>query len=117
MNNHNAIITNQCGGHVNIGTQVLGFNGVYWRNFLLLWMLYEKEIYKFSSGEFAKVRTREENVINRLKPILKNNINAILSINDNKLKVDIFNYLKSIGITLDDNLYDVSFAKVMNARY
>ena len=41
---NNAIITNQCSSHVNIGAHILGDNELYWKNFLLLWKLYEEEI-------------------------------------------------------------------------
>ena len=50
LEKNGAIVTEKCGGHVNIGAHILGNNQEYWRNFLLLWTLYYKQICKFSSG-------------------------------------------------------------------
>ena len=74
---------------------------------MLLWILYEKEIYKFSSGEFSKVRVRENGVIDGLTPTLKRNILYISNID--KGKVDIFSYLKKSGISFTEKSNDVSF--------
>ena len=117
LNKNNAVITNQCGGHVNVGTQVLGFNTVYWRNFLLLWLLYEKEIYKFSSGEFLKVRVRSESVIDRIVPLYKKNINVVLEASKIKYKIGLYKYLSSVGIPLNEKMLDVSFSNVDYSKY
>lgn len=82
LNRNVAIITNRCEGHINIGVHILGYNTIYWRNFMLLWILYEREIYKFSSGEFIKTRSREKYVFDRISPIIKENLFAIMELAD-----------------------------------
>lgn len=39
-------------GHINIGSQILGNNALYWYRFLKLWSVYENVIYRFSYGEY-----------------------------------------------------------------
>lgn len=56
LKEENAIITNKCASHINIGAHILGNNQIFWKNFLLLWKLYEEEIYQFSTGEYNKIR-------------------------------------------------------------
>jgi len=107
LNKNGAIVTNQCGGHINIGAHILSSNVTYWRNFLLLWILYEKEIYKFSSGEFSKIRIRENGVIDRLTPSLIRNILYISNVDKNK--IDIISYLNKSGISFLDKKHDISF--------
>lgn len=109
LNRNNAIITDRCGAHINIGAHILGSNITYWRNFLLLWILYEKEIYKFSSGEFLKVRTRDSAIIDRISPLLRKNLINICNIEDSKNKFNIFNFLKNSGVNLSEKINDVSF--------
>ena len=52
----NAIINNNCGGHVHIGRQALGNDRQAWLNFLKLWTAYEKVIYRFGYGEYSTGR-------------------------------------------------------------
>ena len=66
LEKNGAIITNKCGGHVNIGAHILEQNKDYWRNFFLLWLLYEDVIYKFSSGEFMEVRADELGLLKKI---------------------------------------------------
>lgn len=106
LNKNGAVVTNQCGGHVNIGAHILGSNITYWRNFLLLWILYEKEIYKFSSGEFSNIRVRESGIVDRLTPSLIKNILYISNTDKNK---NIFSYLNKSGISFLEKKHDVSF--------
>lgn len=115
LKENNALITNQCGGHVNIGAHILGNNITYWRNFLLLWILYEKEIYKFSSGEFSKIRIRENGVIDRLTLLLLKNILYISDIDKNK--IDIFRYLGKSGVSFLAKKHDVSFYDFKKFNY
>lgn len=103
LNRNNALITQKCGGHVNIGAHILGNNQEYWRNFLLLWILYEKEIYKFCSGENIKVRRRDDNTIERISKELKLNINNILNNYS-----DIYKYLKHASYCLFFKCHDIS---------
>ena len=55
--NEHAQITNNCAGHIHIGSQVLGDNPKAWLNFLKIWSVYENIIYRFSYGEYSKPRT------------------------------------------------------------
>ena len=115
LNRNNAIVTNWCGGHVNIGAHILGYNLEYWRNFLLLWMLYEKEIYQFSSGEYLKIRNRGNCVIERITPTLLNKINIILK--NNIYKDNIFDYLYDVSKELFDKTHDISLEKFSRKLY
>jgi len=98
-----AIITNKCGGHVNIGAHILGNNQEYWRNFLLLWVLYYKEICKFSSGEFVNLRTRRKNVLNNSIILLSKRVEFIY---EKYGKIGYF--LNDICDFLFDSKYDIS---------
>lgn len=49
-------VTKDCGGHIHIGTQVLGNSVKSWLNFVKIWSIYESVIYKFSAGEFYSSR-------------------------------------------------------------
>ncbi len=51
-------IAENCSGHVNIGTQILGDDNKTWLNFVLLWASYEDIIFRFTSGEFKSIRLR-----------------------------------------------------------
>lgn len=108
LDNNGAIITEKCGGHVNIGAHILENNNKYWRNFLLLWILYEKEIYKFSSGEFLKLRNNINIFIKRICPYLL--IESILECN-NKY------YLLSISNVLHDRCHDIYFKEFPNQTF
>jgi len=103
LNKSDAIITNKCGGHVNIGAHILGNNQEYWRNFLLLWLLYYDEICKFSSGEFINLRKRRTDVLNKSNTILNINTNYISKINDN-----IYDYLTQACYQFFSKKYDLS---------
>lgn len=52
----NAIIGNNSGGHIHIGTQVLGNKIESWMNFIKLWSVYENVIYRFVYGDFLTYR-------------------------------------------------------------
>lgn len=111
INSNFGIVTNKCGGHVNVGSQILGNKHEYWRNFFLLWILYEKEIYKFSSGEFNRVRKFNENMITRISPDLKRHLNDIVMEGGMP-----FQYIK-ITDSLFDKRHDISLQKVSCYSY
>lgn len=108
LRKYNGIVTSKCGAHVNIGSQLLGGDLKSFRNFFLLWYLYEEEIYKFSSGEFNKVR-----ICNSIKPI---KIHLLL---DEILKeyTGVFPYVHSFGDFLFDKKHDVSLNKFSSYSY
>lgn len=53
----NAIIGNNSAGHIHIGTQVLGGRPTHWLNFMKLWSVYEKVIFRFLYGEQLTARS------------------------------------------------------------
>ncbi len=55
--NKNATIGEYSGGHIHIGTQVLGGQNESWLNFIKLWAVYENVIYRFVYGDFLVART------------------------------------------------------------
>ena len=52
-----ASIGKNSGGHIHIGTQVLGNKTKNWLNFIKIWSVYENIIYRFVYGEFLNART------------------------------------------------------------
>lgn len=52
-----ASIGSHSGGHIHIGTQVLGSNKEAWLNFIKMWSVYENIIYRFCYGEFSTARS------------------------------------------------------------
>ncbi len=62
----NGIIGTYSGGHVHIGTQVLGNNTESWLRFIKIWSVYENIIYRFSFGEFLTARA---NILRYAKPM------------------------------------------------
>lgn len=115
LNKNNAIITNDCGGHINVGAHILEGNPKYYRNLLLLWILYEKEIYKFSSGEFEKVRKPKYSTIDRIASLLRKNFKYIL---DNWDKESILsNYFFHSSSFITDKKHDLSLFKVRSSNF
>lgn len=49
-------IKKTCGGHIHIGTQILGDEKTNWQNFCKLWSTYENVIYRFTAGEYLNTR-------------------------------------------------------------
>lgn len=102
LNKKGALITQSCGGHVNIGSHILENKNEYWRNFFLLWILYEKEIYKFSSGEFKKLRTDINFIFQKVTDSF--DVDKILNIENE-------NYLYSVNYELFDKVHDIYISK------
>lgn len=94
----NGLITKKCGGHVNVGLHVLENKDEYYRNLLLLWILYEKEIYSFSSGEYSNVRANIDSYIT--------NISYDINLND-IIKIENCNYLLKFEKLLFDKEHDL----------
>lgn len=98
LKRNDAVITEKCGGHVNVGAHILKNNKKYFRNFLLLWLLYEKEIYAFSSGNYIKVRNDEHDLFQRISK------NIRISNITNTRKV---NYILNLSYALFDKSHDI----------
>lgn len=56
----NAYVGDNTGGHIHIGTQILGNNPKYWANFAKLWATYENVINRFLYGEYVGPRANLE---------------------------------------------------------
>ncbi len=56
IKNH-CVIDETCGGHIHVGTQVLGPQKQSWLNFLKLWSVYENIIYRFVYGDYLTARS------------------------------------------------------------
>ena len=110
LKNNNAVITSQCGGHVNIGAHVLEHNTNYFRNLFLIWILYEKEIYSFSSGEYSIVRKREDKILERIAPVLNKKLDSII-----KTDCDLFDYLNDLSAF--SQLYDLYLFNVKSSNF
>ena len=98
LKRNDAVITEKCGGHVNIGTHILKNNKKYFRNFLLLWLLYEKEIYNFSSGDYIKVRHDKHELFKKISEVIK--LEDITNIRK-------FNYILNLSEALFDKSHDI----------
>lgn len=53
----NASIGSASGGHIHVGTQVIGKKTEFWLNFIKLWSVYENVIYRFAYGEYSNARS------------------------------------------------------------
>lgn len=51
-----ASIDTKSGGHIHVGTQVLGSNKDSWLNFIKMWSVYENIIFRFVYGDFLTAR-------------------------------------------------------------
>ncbi len=112
LNRKHAIITEKCGGHVNIGAQIFDGNNDYFRNFLLLWTLYNSEIYAFSSGEYSKVRPDLDFVIKKSANLFKKNINKVLNSSGTFTY-----YVSNILDIIPDKKYDIHFRDIVSEHY
>ena len=103
IKDNQGVVTEKCGGHVNIGSHILGKNVIYWRNFFLLWLLYEEEIYKFSTGEFIEIRNDNDLLFQKISSELV--IDNILNTSNKKL------YLSNVTESILDKFHDVYINK------
>ena len=105
--NRNAVIGPHCGGHVHIGTQVIGENPKSWINFIKLWSVYENIIYRFSYGNYLSARDS----IRFARPLAEAFWNYYEIFKDvNKINCElILNYLKKISGA-------INFGKVENIK-
>ena len=53
---NNSSIVEYAGGHIHVGTPVLGSNKNSWLNFIKIWSIYENIIFRFSYGEYLTPR-------------------------------------------------------------
>lgn len=83
--NSKAVVSDNVGGHIHVGTQILGNNSKYWGNFIKLWTVYENVIFRFLYGEFVSPRSILER---QAKPIALDCINRMDFIDE---KMDMLN--------------------------
>lgn len=50
-----------CGSHIHVGKNMFNDNSTAWLNFFKLWYLYEDIIFKFTNGEYYKLRPSAKN--------------------------------------------------------
>lgn len=86
---NDGIVTEKCGGHVNIGAHLLS-NANHFKQFILLWILYEKEIYKFSSGQFRNIRPDRNNLFQRISSNFDVNDKISLSVITNLISTKFY---------------------------
>lgn len=63
-------INKKSGGHIHIGSQILGTHSQTWLNFLKLWSTYENIIFRFTYGNFLTARPNIEKFAKPTAPIL-----------------------------------------------
>ena len=74
-----AYVMDNTSAHVHVGTQILGNNPKYWRNFAILWAVYENIIFRFLYGEFASPRSE---IVKYARPVAIDFINNLDRIED-----------------------------------
>lgn len=67
----NAVIGKKAGGHIHIGTQVLGEEKKSWLNFIKLWSVYENVIFRFLYGEYLSGRSTIDKFAEPIAEMLK----------------------------------------------
>ena len=71
-------ITDKCGGHIHLGTQILDDDIKAWKNLFLIWSAYENIIYRFGNGEYLNGRS---GITRYAEPIAKSLEKEYLEIN------------------------------------
>lgn len=90
----------KCAGHVNIGSQILGNNPLYWCRFLKLWSIYENVIYRFGYGEYLTYFPFVAYSAKSISKIISNKIDIFDSKIDYSV-LDIVNCLRESGVKID----------------
>lgn len=110
---NNSSIDEHCGGHVNIGAQVLGRKKQNWLDFFRVWAGYEDIIYRFASGKDFYARFGLDEMARPLSTkwskLLKNSstslsLNRIIS-KFGSSKFDAVNLLKVIPSRAGEKIY------------
>lgn len=96
----NAYVMNNTGGHIHIGTQILGNNPKYWGNFIKLWTVYENVIFRFLYGEYLSARS---GIIEHAKPISLDFIDRVEDI-DKRTRMINANHLFKLLDVGEDNV-------------
>lgn len=104
--NKYAKIGENAGGHIHIGSHVLGPKKEAWLNFIKLWAAYENIIFRFSYGEYL---TERPNVMRYASPL------ALDFFEDyEKVSSETYNITDLIYLANASKLRAVSFRKVYN---
>lgn len=110
LKNKGGYVSEISAGHIHIGSQILGNNINYWKTFLMLWIIFENEIIKFSSGEFNKIRTKQKYYAENLSDILSSAISEINNTNVSTVTEYINNIKNYIYYKYDFNIYNKKYA-------
>ncbi len=73
---NDAVIGEKAGGHIHIGTPLLGNDINHWLNFLKLWSIYENIIYRFAYGEYLTGRDGIKRYAQPMRNFFMNVVNA-----------------------------------------
>lgn len=76
LTNYSTIL-DSAGGHVHVGTHVLGQNKKHWMNFILLWSIYENIIFRFGYGEYLTPRKTLKDYAPAMSNIFKRDYNVL----------------------------------------
>lgn len=91
LKDNNAQVSQRCGGHIHIGSNVLEKNPEYFKNFLKLWYTYEDILYRFSTGEDRYIRKSAYHFAKSIREIINNNrIRIDLIKTDSQLKTVLY---------------------------
>jgi len=91
-------VTTCCGGHIHIGSHVLGSEYSSWLNFIKLWAAYEHVIFRFCYGEYLNARYSLDNYAYAIANDVKNNLKRrdnsklLLKLSMNDYSAICFNY-------------------------
>jgi len=103
----NATIGNCAGGHIHIGAHILGCKLQSWLNFIKIWAVYERVIFRFSYGEFL---TPRHAILKNAEPMAMEFWNLYLKSKKNNFNV--YDIIHKKGFVKEQA---VSFAKVCNS--
>lgn len=105
--------TDSCAaGHIHVGSQILGSNIDSWVNFLKMWALYEKIIYRFSFGEKKYGRTDIQKYAMPISEELYQFIKVI-----EKLKPRDYNFTQMLSIIVQKRNRAVNFKNVSKTSF
>ena len=101
------------GGHIHIGTQILGNNREGWLHFLITWSIYENIIYRFTSGDSIAARN---GVTEYAMPMMKDFYHYYTVLRNSNVKT-ITSYLKATKRYQAVNFWNIKEDKLNDILY
>ena len=98
------------GSHIHLGTQILGKKEKAWHNLIILWLLYEKVIFRYSYGESTTYRHKIRMYAEPLSAMLNYYKDVIYK----KKTKDIIEFLPEI---IETKSYALDFKKTKKPKY